>query len=76
VVFLSAPGATHTVFLVCDGHGGVDAAQATVDNLPKMLLEQLPEQLPRFESRAGEQQDATRMSTLNLRVFCMIPYCA
>jgi serine/threonine protein phosphatase PrpC len=63
VIYLSPPGELHTVFLVCDGHGGPDAAQATVDHLPRMLQSELPAALPDFSNRAGQLSPAKHVLT-------------
>jgi hypothetical protein len=43
----------HSLFMVCDGHQGVEAAAFTTQRLPQMLGQMLPPNLPDWEDSAG-----------------------
>lgn len=48
------PGMCHNLFMVCDGHQGVDAAAFTAQVLPQMLGARLPGHLPDWQDPKGE----------------------
>ncbi|KAI8463185.1 MAG: phosphatase 2C-like domain-containing protein [Monoraphidium minutum] len=47
-----APGRCHSLFMVCDGHQGVGAAQHVVQCLPWILERTLPRDLPDWDNSA------------------------
>jgi hypothetical protein len=59
-----APGRCHSLFMVCDGHQGVGAAQHVVQCLPWILDRTLPSELPDWANAAGARAQSPAQSVV------------